>query len=463
VFVLRRYSLPIYGLAAAAVLILGITILLIVRGGRSDLDRIRNRGHITVITQNSQHAYYIDGDAQAGFEYELASEFADFIGVQLEVTTPEWSEMIPALRNRTGDFIAAAFTNIEARRERVDFTDPYMIVRQHVIVHASNYAVRRMADMFGMTVHVRKDTSYESRLRELEAGGLQIDIVTHENTPTDELIRAVHAEEIQATVADTHVGRLNRRYYPDVRMALAISGPQALAWAVRPNSEALRSAMNRFFAQAKESGVYYQIYDRYYGNIEVFDYVDIKYFHRRVKSRLPEYQDIFRREARRYGFDWRLIAAMAYQESHYHPLATSYTGVRGLMQVTLDTAREMGIQNRLDPAQSIHAGVKYLATLRARFDEIDDDRDRTLFAMAAYNIGFGHVRDAQRIARSEGLDPNRWSSLEETLPLLSMPEHYRDTRYGYARGREPVRYVNRILTYYDILRQLEPVDNTEAP
>ena len=462
-FLHRRYIPRIAVLAAGILLLVGVIVLLVLWRGRSDLERIREEGRLTVITHNSQHAYFIDGDEAAGFEYELAAAFADELGVQLVARTPVWSEMVAELRSGEGDFIAAAFTNTQARRERVAFSEPYLIVRQHLIVHSSNYVVRRMADMFGMTVHVRQGTAYESRLRELKAGGLQIDIVVHQDTPTEELIRAVHAEEIQATVADTHIGRLNRRYYPDTRMALAISGPQALAWAVRPRSDDLRHAIDSFFDQAKESGLYYRIYDRYYGNTEIFDYVDIKVFHERVQTRLPRYEEIFRREAQRYGFDWRLIAAMAYQESHYHPLATSYTGVRGLMQVTLDTAREMGIDNRLDPAQSTHAGVKYLANLRGRFNEIDDDRDRLLMAMAAYNVGLGHVRDAQRIARLKGLDPTRWSSMEETLPLLSIPEYYRDARHGYARGREPVRYVNRILTYYDILKQLEPKDDSETP
>jgi membrane-bound lytic murein transglycosylase F len=224
---------------------------------------------------------------------------------------------------------------------------------------------------------------------------------------------------------------------------------------VRPGERSLRRAINEFFARIKKDGTYDRIYERYYGHTAVFDYVDIVVFHRRVQTRLPEYEAIFKREAREFGFDWRLIAAMAYQESHYHPLATSYTGVRGIMQVTLDTAREMGIRNRLDPAQSIHAGVKYLAGLRERFNDIPFERDRLLFSLAAYNVGYGHVRDAQQLAEEQGLDPLRWSSLEETLPLLSHPEYHRHLPNGYARGREPVRYINRILSYYDILRKLE--------
>jgi membrane-bound lytic murein transglycosylase F len=187
--------------------------------------------------------------------------------------------------------------------------------------------------------------------------------------------------------------------------------------------------------------------------VEIFDYVDVKTFHRRLDTRLPRYIDIIKKEAERYDFDWRFIAAVVYQESHYNPRARSYTGVKGLMQVTLRTAREMGIENRLDPAQSIHAGVKYMRKMYERFDDIDRRRDRLLIALASYNVGYGHVRDAQTIARRKGLDPEKWSSLKKTLPLLRYKKYYTTVRYGYARGTEPVRYVERILTYYDILRK----------
>lgn len=433
----------------------GVIVWWVLRPAETAVDRLRERGRLVVITQNSQHSYYIDRGEPHGFEYELAQAFAADLGVELEVATPQWSRMVPMLRDGAASVIAAAFTNTAARREEVLFSHPYMFVRQHLIVHSSKRSVRRMADMNGMTVHVRTGTSYESRLRELKAGGLQIDVSAHPERPTEDLIRAVAEQEIAATVADTHVARLNRRYYPNARIAFHISGPQPLAWAVRPGEHSLRRAINQFFERIKHDGTYERIHERYYGHTEVFDYFDIAVFHRRVQTRLPEYEAIFKQEARAFGFDWRFIAAMAYQESHYHPLATSYTGVRGIMQVTLDTAREMGIRDRLDPGQSIHAGVKYLAGLRARFDDIPTERDRLLFALAAYNVGYGHVRDAQQLAGQQGFDPRRWRSLEESLPLLAHPEYYRDLPHGYARGHEPVRYVKRILSYYDILRKLE--------
>jgi membrane-bound lytic murein transglycosylase F len=254
-------------------------------------------------------------------------------------------------------------------------------------------------------------------------------------------------------VADSNIAQLNRRYYPDVKIAFPISERQQLGWAVRKGHGRIRQEMNKFFDAVHKSGTYSKIYERYYANVEIFDYVDVKTFHRRLDTRLPRYIDIIKKEAERYDFDWRFIAAVVYQESHYNPRARSYTGVKGLMQVTLRTAREMGIENRLDPAQSIHAGVKYMRKMYERFDDIDRRRDRLLIALASYNVGYGHVRDAQTIARRKGLDPEKWSSLKKTLPLLRYKKYYTTVRYGYARGTEPVRYVERILTYYDILRK----------
>ena len=179
--------------------------------------------------------------------------------------------------------------------------------------------------------------------------------------------------------------------------------------------------------------------------------MDLRKFHQRIRTRLPKFDEIIKKESRKYGFDWRLVAAVAYQESHWDPRARSYKGVRGLMQLTLTTAKEVGVESRLDPVQSIEGGVKYLRKIYDRFDEIEG-LDRMLFALASYNIGYGHVRDAQKIARDQGLDPLKWASLKKTLPLLRQKKYYKSTKYGYCRGTEPVRYVERILTYYDILK-----------
>ena len=304
----------------------------------------------------------------------------------------------------------------------------------------------------GRTVHVRSGTSYQQRLEELAAQGVQLDLALHKNVPTEELIRRVAEREIEITVADTNVAQLNRRYYPDIKVAFPISETQLIAWAVRKDDPELLDQINRFLAKIIRDGTFERIYYKYYSYVEIFDYFDIKVFHDRIETRLPSYETVIRREARKYGFDWRLIAAVIYQESHFNPNARSYTGVRGLMQLTQDTADEVGVENRVDPEQSIVGGLKYLDDLYNRFTNISG-YDRMLFTLAAYNVGYGHVRDAQGIAAKKGLDPKKWVSLKQALPLLRYPKYYRRTKYGYARGTEPVRYVKRILTYYDILRR----------
>jgi membrane-bound lytic murein transglycosylase F len=237
-----------------------------------------------------------------------------------------------------------------------------------------------------------------------------------------------------------------------VKIAFPIEEPQSLGWAVRKGETALQKEINKFFKKIKKDGTFGKAYERYYANVEIFDYVDLKKYHRRLETRLPRYEKIIKKASKTFGFDWRLIAAVVYQESHFNPRARSFTGVRGMMQLTLETAKEMGITSRLDPEQSIMGGVKYLRKLYKRYDGAKD-LDRVLISLASYNVGHGHILDAQKIARQRNLDPNRWSSLEEILPLLRYPKYYKKTKNGYCRGTEAVRYVNRILTYYDILKR----------
>ncbi|HSO20827.1 MAG TPA: membrane-bound lytic murein transglycosylase MltF [Desulfosarcina sp.] len=429
-----------------------VWVLVAVGCGRdSSVEGIRRSGRLVLITDNNAHCYYTYRGRAMGFEYDLARAFADRLGVDLEVLTPGWDDLLTSLENRRGDLVAASLTMTSSRRALVDFSDPYLSIRQHIVFHRDNTAVRSLEDLAGRTIHVRRGSSYHERLLQLQQAGLAIDVVLHANVPTEELIRQVAEEEIAYTVADSNVARLNRRYYPQIKIGFAIAEEESLGWAVRRGNDALRAEINRFWEGIKGDGTFDKIYQKYYTGVKQFDYVDLIKYHEALSSRLPAYEDLIRREARRHGFDWRLIAATIYQESHFNPRARSHTGVRGLMQLTLDTAAEMGIDDRLDPEASIQGGVKYLADIYARFDDIEEP-DRLLFTLASYNVGYGHVRDAQQIARELDLPPDKWSSLKKTLPLLRMRRYYSRTRHGYARGTEPVRFVTRVQTYYDILR-----------
>ncbi len=419
----------------------------------SKIRKILEANTITMITRNNANCYYIYREKPMGFEYELARAFSNYLGVRLRIETKNWQDMFKAVNTGQGDFIAASLTITSRRDKEVNFSIPYMNVQQQLITHRHNRGIDDYKDLRDKAVHVREGTTYQQRLEELNANkDLNIKIVLHKDMPTEELIRLVANKKIKFTVADSNIALINRRYYPNIHIAFPLAEEQALGWAVQEEDDELLEKINSFLRQIKKSGLYGKIYEKYYGNVHIFDYVDLIKYHQRLRTRLPKYKETIKEISTRFGFDWRMIAAVIYQESHFNPQATSFTGVRGLMQVTLHTAKEMGISNRLNPKQSIYAGVKYLKKMYSRWDEIRG-HDRILFALASYNIGYGHVKDAQKLAQKRGLDPKRWSSLEKTLPLLRIKKYYSQTKYGYARGTEPVRYVNRILLYYDILKK----------
>ena len=440
----------------AGMLLLSIVSLLALNGSveakENSLQKIRKSTEITVITRSNAHCYYIYREQPMGFEYDLAKAFADHLGVRLKVKTFPWADMIKALNEGRGDFIAASKTITSSRKELIDFSDGYLTIQQRVIVHEDNHSIEDVADLSGKTVHVRRATSYEERLSELRQQGLDLTVKVYDDVPTEELIRQVADKEIEVTIADSNIARLNLRYYPTVRIGVPIKETQRLGWAVKKGDRSLLKAINGFFKKIKSDGTFDDIYRGYYSDEQVFDRFDLKKFHQRIKTRLPTYQPIIKEAATMHGFDWRLIAAVTYQESHFNPRAKSHRGVRGLMQLTQATAREMGVTNRLDPYQSIMGGVKYLKRLYRRYNKAEDP-DRMFIALAGYNVGPRHILSAQKIARERGLDPNKWPSLEQTLPLLCYEKYIRQSKHGYCRGTEPVRYINRIRTYYDILRR----------
>ncbi|MGM0758558.1 MAG: membrane-bound lytic murein transglycosylase MltF [Thermodesulfobacteriota bacterium] len=423
----------------------------------SSLEAIKERGYITLITRNNANSYYIYRNKPAGFEYDLAKRFSEHLGVELKLITPSWDQMIPKLNQGEGDFIAAGLTITEKRKEKVDFSQGYLTVQQQIVLHRGDRAIKDISDLDGKTVHVRSGTTYEERLEELnQREDMNIDIERHDDLPTEELIRRVDRKRIRITVADSNIAMLNRRYYPSIRIAFPIEEEQSLGWAVHKGNTQMLQEINSFLDKIEDSGFFAKIHERYYADVHIFDYVDLIKYHQRLETRLPRFKTIIKKHAQKHGFDWKLIAAVIYQESYFDPNARSYTGVRGLMQVTQITAREMGITNRMDPEQSVQAGVKYLARLYDRWEEISG-LNRFKFALASYNVGYGHVRDAQKIARQEGYDPQQWSGLKKALPLLRIQKYYSQTRYGYARGTEPVRYIKRIMKYYNILKQREDI------
>ena len=418
----------------------------------TSLADILKAGEITVITRNNANCYYLYRNQAMGFEYDLAKAFANYLGVGLKVHIAEnWEGMIPALLDKTGDFIAASMTITPNRQNRVAFSNGYMPIQQHIIVHRDNLNIKNAEDLAGKTVHVRSGTYYQEQLEALKEQGIDLSIKLYNDLPTEELIRRVANKNIGITIADSNIALMNRRYYPQITLKDPISKKERLGWAVNPNAKRLLDRTNAFFKTIKENEKFKEVYNKYYGNVDTFDYVDIRTFHRRLKTRLPRHSPIIQEAAEKHGFDWRLIVAQTYQESHLNPGATSPAGAYGLMQLTPSTAKSLGVTSILDPRQNVHAGVRHLKNLYDHFDGANGS-DRLFIALAAYNIGLGHIFDARNIARRMNLDPNQWSSMSKVLPLLRYREYYTKAKYGYCRGTEPIKYIRQIMIYYDVLK-----------
>jgi membrane-bound lytic murein transglycosylase F len=417
------------------------------------LQKIKQTGVITVATRNSAHCYYLYRDQPMGFEYELAQAFAEYLGVRLQIKiVDKWSDMVAALSNGSAAFIAASMPITSKRQTQVAFSDGYMEVAQNIITHRKNTGIKEAADLSGKTIDVRKGSVYQQRLVELKKQGINLAIRLHDDLPVEELIQKVADGQIDFTIANSNIISINRRSFPGVVSTGSINDDMQLAWAVYPKSKKLLEQINAFLSMINKSGKFDEIYNKYYGDIDDFDYVDLEAFHRRVKNKLSRYSPFIKAAAKKHGFDWRLIAAQIYQESHLNPWAKSQAGARGLMQILPSTAKDLGIADLFDPVQNINAGVQHLKDLYDHFEQAHGE-DRLLISLAAYNIGQGHINDARDLAKKKGLDPDKWESLSKTLPLLQYRKYFMNTQYGFCRGTEPIRYIKQILIYYDVLKR----------
>jgi membrane-bound lytic murein transglycosylase F len=417
------------------------------------LKRIQKTEEITVVTRNTAHCYYLYRDQPMGFEYEMAQAFAEYLGVRLQVkVVDKWEDMVVALNDGSAAFIAASSPIIPLWQTQVAFSDGYMEVAQHIITHRKNTGVKNVEDLSGKTIDVRKGSAYQKRLVELKNQGIDLAIRLHDDLPTEELIQKVAEEEINFTIANSNIILINQRSFPGAVSAGSINDRMQLGWAVNPKSAELLERINAFLRRIKKSGKFDAIYRKYYDDNQDFNYVDLKAFHRRVKARLSRYSPFIKAAAKKHGFDWRLIAAQIYQESHLNPWAKSRAGARGLMQIMPSTSKSLGVTDLFDPVQNINAGVQHLKNLYEHFDKVNGE-DRLLISLAAYNIGQGHIHDARKLAKKRGLDPNKWDALVKTLPLLRYRKYYKNATYGFCRGNEPIRYIKQIMIYYDVLKK----------
>lgn len=441
-------------LSAAAVLAVGLLVALVqCAPSRSALEQVLARGELHIVTRTSPATYYQGSDGEAGFEYELASRFADKLGVALRVSVARTlPEMFEELAAGHVNLAAAGLTITANRSQNFHFTPPYQLISQQLVYRLGNSPPQDLAAVASGRLEIVAHSSHAERLVQLARE--VPDLRWHENPSldTEELLIMVDEELIDYTIADSNEVAVARRFYPQLAVAFDISEPEPLAWAFPGTAdESLLRAASTFIEELRASGELDQLLERYYGHIDVYDYAGTPVYMHQVRARLPRYRRYFEQAGDTHGIDWRLLAAMAYQESHWDPAAVSPTGVRGMMMLTQATAEYLGIRNRTDLIQSIDGGARYLQQLNERLEEQILEPDRTWMAVAAYNVGLGHLNDARRITRQLGGDDTLWKDVKENLPLLRERSWYKKTRHGYARGDEPVRYVENIRSYYDIL------------
>ncbi|GMQ83776.1 MAG: membrane-bound lytic murein transglycosylase MltF [Gammaproteobacteria bacterium] len=432
---------------------------------QSQLDRVKDNGELRVLTRNSGTTYYEGPNGPNGLEYDLAAGFAEHLGVKLKVETPEnLSQILRKIQAGVADMAAAGLTVTAERQALLNFSTSYQRITPQLVYRVGTRTPKNLDKLQG-NLEVVTDSSHAERLRILQDEYPNLSFQENSELDSEQLLNLVWEQVIDYTVADSNEVAISRRFYPELRVAFDISSPEPLAWAF-PNGEdrSLIEEANKYLKVIKDNGQLDQLLERYYGYVTDFDYVGTRRYMKHIEQRLPRFRRWFEEAGEMTGVDWRLLAAIGYQESHWNPRAVSPTGVRGIMMLTRNTMRHLGIsKSRLDPQASIEGGGRYIARVKNSIPKRIGEPDRTWMALAAYNVGIGHLEDARKLAQSDGADPDKWIEVKKYLPLLSQKKWYKQTRHGYARGNEPVRYVENIRSYYDILVWITDRDNVPKP
>lgn len=427
------------------------------------LDTIKQRGELRVVTQPGPTTYYFDRDGETGLEYQMAQRFAQKLGVKLKIITAvNTAETIKALKQDKADIAAAALSPPLIDNEKLMFGPSYQSITLQLVYRNGRPKPKTLEDVSPDQIHITDGTLLQKRLNKLKQQYPYISWYVHRDKTNTELLEMIENAEIAYAAVYSNEVQQARHFNPEIRAAFDLTEPQPLAWALKRSEDtSVLKAIEAFQTEITKNGELKELINYFYGPMEYFNYVESRKFVDRISSRLPKYLKLFKDTAVKWNFDWRFLAAVSYQESHWNKHARSPTGVKGLMMLTLDTAKQLSVDNRLDPKQSVEGGAAYL---RQMIDKIPDRipyPDRRWMGLAAYNVGYGHLEDARKLAESQSKNPDKWENIKATLPLLSRKQWYKKTRHGYARGNEPVSFVENVRRYYRILVQLTQPDNPE--
>jgi membrane-bound lytic murein transglycosylase F len=435
----------------------------------SMLEQVVQLGELRVVTRDTPTSYFVGPDGPAGPEYDLVRGFAEELGVTLIIQTVESvSEILPQVNEGKAHMAAAGLSMTDSRREFLSFGHPYNSVDMHLIYKLGSGKPRSIEEVIGRPIEVVASSSHSDMMESLSMAYPDLEWSENADVEVVELLEKVALGELDFTIADSTEFNIQRHFYPDLRIALDLEVADPIAWAFKKDEgDSLLARADEYLIDSKRTGFVAQVNDRYFGHTAKFDYVGTRAFIRHFESRLPRYRDLFETAAENARLDWRLVAAIGYQESHWRSHAVSPTGVRGIMMLTEATADYLDIEDRMDPASSIFGGARFFARQIERIPDSVGEPDRTWMALAAYNVGFNHIKDARQIVEWQGGDPDTWVDLSQALPLLAKQRWYSRVPYGYARGWEPVLYVNNIRNYYNIIKWLteneaDPVEEEQT-
>ncbi len=444
--------------------LIGAVLLLFLYSGNdqpTQLEQVLQRGSLTMLTRNGASSYYLGPDGPTGPDYELVRRFADYLGVELEVeVAAAFNQLTHLLLDGEGDLIAANLARTPERELLFNFGPDYLETTTVVVYRRGQRRPKSMEDLADLKIMVIAGSSYEDALIEAKKSVPELEWESRSDVGVEELLLAVADGAIDVTLLDSTIYNLNGHYYPRVAEAFTLSETLPLAWAFQPGpDDSLVQKAREFMLEAGNSDFLKGIQNAFYQPETQLDRVKMFQFLQQVRERLPDLLPLFQQAADSLDMDWRLLAAIGYQESHWDPLAESRTGVRGLMMLTQRTANLLGVTDRLDPEESIDGGARYLQRLRKRLPADIAEPDRTWMALAAYNLGMGHLEDVRVLTEIQGGDPDSWDDVSQRLELLGQEKWHQQTRYGFARGHETRQFVENIQAYYEILVWMDTRDH----
>jgi membrane-bound lytic murein transglycosylase F len=431
----------------------------------TNLDIIRSKGILRVVTEYNSISYFIYRGQPLGFQYEMLQDLANHMDLDLEVSVSnDLEQNFLDLGESKVDLIAMSLTVTSERKEEVAFTVPLLQTRQVLVQRKpdqweqmnsrqlESQLIRNQLNLTGKEVHVQAGSVYADRLSTLSdeiGGGIVINEVQLES---EQLVHRVALGEIDYAICDENVGLVNTTYFPQLDVGTAISFPQHVAWAVHPGSDSLKAEIDEWLTTYRNTRNYALLYNKYFKNRHSYRSIHSEYY-TLGSGKISQYDEIIKKESERIGWDWRLLASLIFQESRFNPQAESWAGAYGLMQLMPTTARNYGITKTSPASDQIRAGTSFIKWLDNRFvDEVSDPDERIKFILASYNIGYGHIQDARRLAERYEEDPDIWfGCVEEWLLKKSDPKYYTDqvVKHGYARGIETYNFVKEVIGRFE--------------